>query len=184
MRAGKLMRRAQAYVGRYRVVLSEGASFELDGSQRELEPGGMLYLPLGKHTLVASAQGCDSATRKLGVRGGEDATLEMGPCSIEATAVAPAPQQAAPAPEETAAAGPVGYVPDEPAAQSQPGPAGATAGGGEDDDGVVGQWWFWTGIGVVAVASVATVLLVGTDPDPEPLEEANFGPAVAALEFK
>ena len=61
----------------------------------------------------------------------------------------------APTPRETAEADS-----ELPPGMGGTGETGALSDNGSDDEGVLGAWWFWTGIGLVAVGTVIAVVLI------------------------
>lgn len=71
----ELLERARTYTGRYRVRVEPSSvrgTVTVDGQPATLEPNGTLILDIGRREIVARAEGHESASRVLQVRGGED----------------------------------------------------------------------------------------------------------------
>lgn len=74
----KLLKRAGAYVGRYRVTLRPpGAQLWADGDEVELGSDGMLMLSVGDHVLESRARSHRPLRRTLRVLGGENEALDL-----------------------------------------------------------------------------------------------------------
>jgi hypothetical protein len=54
----------------------------------------------------------------------------------------------------------------EPGPEPEPAPLAVQPGPRRDDDGLLGQWWFWTAVGAVAAAGVVGALILTDEPEP------------------
>jgi hypothetical protein len=126
-----LVRRANAFVGRFTVALTPAdARLSVDGMPAALEPDGTLVLNLGRHQLVADCPTCEEVSRTVVVRGGERTELDL---RLEAH-------------------GPTGSSTGTPSAESEaPSPDGQ---GGRRH----GAAWLLAGAGLAAAATVGTGL--------------------------
>ncbi|HJL19832.1 MAG TPA: hypothetical protein RMH99_29485 [Sandaracinaceae bacterium LLY-WYZ-13_1] len=82
--ARELLERCRTFTGRYALAITPSdAEVELQLDGAPVEPhGGVLVVNIGTHTLVATAPGFEPRTRRLSVRGGEEASLRL---ALEAT---------------------------------------------------------------------------------------------------
>lgn len=130
----RLIRRSNAFVARYTLTFEpedvQSPELRVDGAPATIEEDGTLVLDLGRHRVTATCPRCESVSRTVVVRGGEEQELSF---RLELETVAPEP----PASEPTVA----------------PAPAGPPT---EDDAGVDPGWWLVAGAGVAAVATVGT----------------------------
>lgn len=109
--AQALLDRANAFVGRYQLVLEPAhARPHVDGQPVQFETGAVVLLDIGEHELTASADGYRTATRKLHVEGGQSVVLRI---ALDAQGVAALPPTVAPA----SAASPAPAAAPAPAAQ-------------------------------------------------------------------
>jgi hypothetical protein len=105
----KLIDQSRAYVGRYQVLLEPAqAQAWVDGQQAALEPGNLLLLGLGDHTVSAVADGYQEVRVPLRVEGSEDMVLRI--------ALQPMAAPAAPAPTPVPVAEPAPVAPVAPPA--------------------------------------------------------------------
>jgi hypothetical protein len=73
-----LATRAARFIGVYRLALTPAdASLRVNGRAPVLDAAGRLLLPLGEHTIEASADGFEPAEQRMTVGGGEEQTLSL-----------------------------------------------------------------------------------------------------------
>jgi hypothetical protein len=142
-----LIDQTRAFVGRYRVRLSPAhATLLVDGAQRALAADGVLLLGVGRHELLARADGHGELRRTLEVQGIEDEelTLVLQPMAPTAQANLPVPASAS-----AASSGPDA---------APAGPSDRTADAATDDTGAP-RIWTWVAAGAaVALGAASTVL--------------------------
>lgn len=71
----ELVRRAEAFIGRYQAFATPGAVLRVDGHEPVFDSQGRVLLNVGKHTLVATLEGHNQLSQVVDVRGGEDQQL-------------------------------------------------------------------------------------------------------------
>ena len=150
---------------RLQVVPAE-AAVTIDGNTVPRETRERILLRVGEHDVVATAPGYAEARERITV-----APRVVADVSLELEADAPPPVSVAPTPTPV-----VAPTLDQPPVTEAPG-VDISEGPGEEGDtdggsrgGVHRRWWFWTLIGTVVVAGVATGLgvgLSGDDPPPD-----------------
>lgn len=165
-----LLLRLERYIGKLDVRADPAsATVTLDG--RAIS--GETKVDLGRHNLTAQADGHQTLTREISVEGGKTQLVELKLPALQAEVSPPPPQHVAPP-------APVAALSGSPA----PGPVPAnTDTDSADGSGVLGKWWFWTAIGVVAAGGItAAVILSSKSHTEEPLP-GNTGPAVQVLRW-
>jgi hypothetical protein len=139
----------KAHIARIEVVGSPaGATVSVNGlAVGPLPLARPLRVNEGKVYLQLSARGYRRRTESLLLSGGQFQRVSL---DLEAEGT-PAPV-ALPAVRTRGAGAPAAAVTTEPTPQ--------VAG---DDGGVLGRWWFWTGVGAVVVGAVATAVVLSSD---------------------
>jgi hypothetical protein len=146
----QLLWRVREHLARYTVRTDpRSASLRVDGEPVSLEADGSIVLTLGVHTLEASATGFMAARQQVTAEALRDEHIELRLAPLVARVAEPAEPELA----------------SVPAARS--------------DRPTYKKWWVWTSVaGAVAVAAVATVLLVRRD-EPEPARPSGGSSGVA-----
>jgi hypothetical protein len=143
-----LIEQTRAFVGRYRVRLSPAhATLLVDDAPRALPSDGALLLGVGRHELLARADGYGELRRTLEVEGIEDEELTlalqpMAPLTAQASLPAPAPATS-------------------PASGSSAAPADAPdrAPGAATGDAGAPRTWTWVAAGAAVVLGAASAAL-------------------------
>ena len=156
--ARDVIARAARHVGVLSVELEpEHAELALDGERTEDRE---LALSPGTYTLSARAQGFVERELRVALEAGEQRALRL--------ALTPIPLRVEPPPQQRAAL----------TAQT---PANARD---ETDDGgsVLGSWWLWTAVGVVAAAAVTTLIVLEQDEGSAPGPKVHVRKTVLSRE--
>lgn len=147
----KLIGHAANFVGRYKVsVTPPDANVTLDGKPAEFDPGNLIFLELGEHTIVASRAGHESATQRVRVEGAENTELHI---ELMPTVVA-APVAGAPQPAEVQPPQPVA-PPAEPEPAADPGDSLPES---RDDGSPALAIAGWVGVGLSVAAGITAAV--------------------------
>ncbi len=152
-----IIARAERYVGKLRVrTVPANAALRVDGVAVE---GRELALEVGDHEVFASAPGHRDARARVSVEAGAThaLVLSLQPLQLKLTAATtPTRSDRDPRLSED----------------------------GERSPSILGRWWFWTAVGVVAAGSAVTLgLVLGSEPEPAPYEEGDVGGLIETLEL-
>ncbi|HKU44893.1 MAG TPA: PEGA domain-containing protein, partial [Polyangiales bacterium] len=161
-----LLLRLERYIGKLDVrTVPVNATVTLDG--RAIS--GETKVDLGRHELTAQAPGHRTLTREISVEGGKTQLVELTLPAVQEEVSAPAPE---PTPAPAAAL----------SGRAAPAPSDTdthTA----SDSGVLGKWWFWTALGVVAAGGVTAAVVLTSKSSTEPPVPGNTGAAVQVLRW-
>jgi len=145
-----LLERTEQYVGELHLQLTPAnASVQLDGAP--FQSGAAV--DLGEHALSVYAPGYQSLNRKVSIEGGGKAqhlTVELVPLDLRPS-----------------------LTPEDPAHVALAKRAAQTK---RDNGSVLGKWWFWGGVGAVAVGGVLAAVLLTRTPDTKSPETGDLGP--------
>ncbi len=121
-----LLGRARAFVGSYDLRLTPAtAKVTLDGSPVVRDQDGLLLVPLGEHTLRATAEQHQDATLRIQVMGGERGELELTLLLLEEPAKVAATAETPSAPSPLPEASPATPSAEQPVQASAPAVGGA-----------------------------------------------------------
>lgn len=146
----RLLRRAERFVGRLQLLLTPvETTVTVDGTTVERREGQPLILAIGTHSLEFAAEGHETETRTIQIRGKENETW-----TVALTPLPPPP--------------PVVATPREVAEQAAPEPAPQPAPREEEHAArpLRKNPWLWTGVGAVVVAAIVTGVAIAVS-DPE-----------------
>jgi hypothetical protein len=145
-----ILARAQDYTGHFALLITpDQASIVVDDAAPQFDADKRIWLDVGEHELVFSADGFVTKRQRLNVSGGEHSELRVV-LTADATVAVPSPAS--------------------PLDRSRPPPAEQGAAP------ITTRWWFWTAIGVVAAGAAIgiTVAAVSSKDTQRPLD-GNLG---------